>query len=259
MAITSEINENARPVGWGADADRENRPGVPREKRPASPLPGAHWQSPERQPGKAPGNVRADLHQTTPVFGTAQPLKGLSGRLRLQAYKIPDNHPSHWMLLLAADRMDVIESAIADAFRKPSEVPLDPPIARALGWFSLGLGAGQVIAPGAICAMAGVPQRRGLMRLLGLRELWAGVGIFSQQPRPSFPLNARVAGDVMDAALLTLALFSPRSRPGRVLAALGAVLGVTALDTYAARQAGRKQGAARLSKSGALTNMPSRI
>jgi hypothetical protein len=45
----------------------------------------------------------------TPVYSTALPPRGLSGVLRRAAYKIPDYKPRRWMLLLAADRVDVLE------------------------------------------------------------------------------------------------------------------------------------------------------
>jgi hypothetical protein len=48
----------------------------------------------------------------TPVFGTAQPPRGLSGRLRAAAYAIPDHFARHWMLLILADRVDVLESRV---------------------------------------------------------------------------------------------------------------------------------------------------
>ena len=45
----------------------------------------------------------------TPVYSTALPPRGLSGLLRRKAYTIPDHKPQRWMLLLAADRVDVLE------------------------------------------------------------------------------------------------------------------------------------------------------
>jgi transcriptional regulator GlxA family with amidase domain len=49
----------------------------------------------------------------TPVFGTGQPLHGLSGALRRAAYSIRENKARHWMLLLLADRVEVWERRIA--------------------------------------------------------------------------------------------------------------------------------------------------
>lgn len=99
------------------DLDPSNRPGVPMERNP-EPLPGVHWTRPERQPVLPRITKRSDLHQLTPVFGTAQPLKGLSGVLRRLAYRTNENLVRHWLLLLMADRVDVVESRAARFARR---------------------------------------------------------------------------------------------------------------------------------------------
>lgn len=100
------MNENTTP---SVDLDPHNRPGVPMEKEP-EPLPGVHWTRPERQSTRPGLTHRAELKQMTPVFGTGQPLKGLSGMVRRTAYGIPETLVRHWLLLLMADRIDVLES-----------------------------------------------------------------------------------------------------------------------------------------------------
>jgi hypothetical protein len=114
MAPIKETKTPRHAEARGTDLAPENRPGVPQEK-PPRPLEGAPTEL-ARQLGR-PQHKRADLAAPTPVFGTAQPLHGLSGVLRRSAYAIPDNRPSHWMLLMGADRVDVVESALRDAFR----------------------------------------------------------------------------------------------------------------------------------------------
>jgi hypothetical protein len=49
------------------------------------------------------------------VFGTAQPPRGLSGVLRRRAYLLPEHHTRHWLWLLLADRIDVLEHRVAGA------------------------------------------------------------------------------------------------------------------------------------------------
>ena len=47
----------------------------------------------------------------TPVFGTSVPLKGVSGVIRKAAYRTySEARAAHWLLLLAADRVNVLES-----------------------------------------------------------------------------------------------------------------------------------------------------
>jgi len=46
-----------------------------------------------------------------PVFGTAQPLHGLSGKIRRYSYeRFSEGRAAHWLLLIAADRVDAGEA-----------------------------------------------------------------------------------------------------------------------------------------------------
>src|SRR5581483_3919122 len=72
-------------------------------------------------------------------------------------------------------------------------------LARALGWFSIGLGVAELVAPGVIGKISGLRNGRNMTRLFGLREIGAGLGILTQ-PNPGPWLWFRVAGDVMDMA-----------------------------------------------------------
>jgi uncharacterized membrane protein len=105
-------------------------------------------------------------------------------------------------------------------------------IAKGLGAFSFALGIPQILMPGRVNRLIGVKDdatTRMWMRAVGVREIAAGVGIFSQR-RPTEWLWARVAGDTMDLALLGLALRGKSRQPGRTLAATGAVAGAFAAD-----------------------------
>ena len=105
-------------------------------------------------------------------------------------------------------------------------------LARALGWFSLGLGFAQIAAPGKVAQLVGVDdsdETIAVMRVLGVREIASGLGILTQ-PKPAPWLWARVGGDAMDLALLRRALSSPRADHNRVAAATAAVAGIAAVD-----------------------------
>jgi hypothetical protein len=98
----------ARIPGWGVDLDPQDRPSVPRERFEPT---GAHWEFPERQPEKWPRERSIEHKFLTPVFGTSCPPKGLSGVLRKVAYaRYSEARAAHWLLLLAADRVDAVES-----------------------------------------------------------------------------------------------------------------------------------------------------
>jgi hypothetical protein len=100
----------ARIPGWGADLDPKDRPAVPREQFDPG-RSGAHWDFPERQEEKWPRERSIEHAFLTPVFGTSCPPKGLSGVLRKYAYRtFSEARAAHWLILIAADRVDSIES-----------------------------------------------------------------------------------------------------------------------------------------------------
>jgi hypothetical protein len=102
----------ARIPGWGVDLDESLRPAVPKENyRPDAT--GAHWEFPERQPARQPRERSPEHKFLTPVFGTTCPPKGLSGAIRRRAYRFSEGRPIHWLMLLAADRVDVLEGRLS--------------------------------------------------------------------------------------------------------------------------------------------------
>ncbi len=105
-------------------------------------------------------------------------------------------------------------------------------LSRGLGWFSLGLGMTQLLAPRMLSRATGVDHHPTLLRALGMREIASGVGILSQ-PKSAGWLWTRVAGDAMDLALLGIAATSSgksSARRRRVAVVTAAVAGVAALD-----------------------------
>ncbi|MGY1704526.1 hypothetical protein ACI79C_08130 [Geodermatophilus sp. SYSU D00697] len=95
----------ARIPGWGADLDPADRPSYPKLQYPADT--GAHWDFPERQPETEPRERSIEHAFVTPVFGTAQPLRGVSGAIRGLAYRrFSEGRLAHWLLLIVGDRVD---------------------------------------------------------------------------------------------------------------------------------------------------------
>jgi hypothetical protein len=98
-----------RIPGWGADLDPKDRPSVPKLQFRED-LTGAHWEFPDRQPEKWPRERSIEHKFLTPVFGTAQPPKGLSGAIRRLSYaRYSEGRAAHWLLLMLADRVDAVE------------------------------------------------------------------------------------------------------------------------------------------------------
>jgi hypothetical protein len=103
----------ARIPGWGADLDPKDRPAVPKQRFDPDAT-GAHWDFPERQPEKWPRERSIEHAMLTPVFGTSCPPKGLSGVIRKFAYRrYSEGRAAHWLLLIAADRVDAWEAHAA--------------------------------------------------------------------------------------------------------------------------------------------------
>ncbi len=114
-------------------------------------------------------------------------------------------------------------------------------LARGLGWFSIGLGLAEILAPRMIARLCGGQGRHtALIRLFGVREIASGIAIFAQAPRPTDAMWARVAGDAMDLAALGVALMQPSTgKAGATFATLN-VLGVAALDLACAEALSRR-------------------
>jgi hypothetical protein len=114
----------ARIPGWGADLDPRDRPAVPREVfDPAAS--GAHWDIPEQQPELWPRERSIEHGRLTPVFGTSTPPKGLSGVVRRYAYRrYSEARAAHWLLLIAADRIDAAESHLASFLTTRPDNPI---------------------------------------------------------------------------------------------------------------------------------------
>jgi uncharacterized membrane protein len=110
-------------------------------------------------------------------------------------------------------------------------------LATGLGWASLGLGIPQTLAPGRFARFIGVEDdaktRMIIVGPCGLRENAAAAGLLTlgDKGRAAF-VWSRVAGDVLDIVMLVRALRGRSRRPARTAGALGAVLGITAVDVY---------------------------
>jgi hypothetical protein len=102
--------------GWGSDLDRAQRPGVPMERIPPR-LAGEHDQAPPQQPADVEVLHSLERPGLTPVFGTTVPPSGLSGRLRRVAFGYSESDLRHWLLLLMADRINMVEGVWSDLVR----------------------------------------------------------------------------------------------------------------------------------------------
>jgi uncharacterized membrane protein len=117
-----------------------------------------------------------------------------------------------------------------------------------LGVFSVGLGLAELLAPGGVASLIGLPntgRTRLVLRALGVRELLAGVGLLAEPRSPGW-LWSRVAGDAMDLALLGEGFTQRRAKRGRLVAATAVVASVTAFDALSAARQSRNSTLSRV-------------
>jgi hypothetical protein len=113
-------------------------------------------------------------------------------------------------------------------------------LAKGLGWFSIGLGLAEVVAPGKLARWLGMEGSEQLLRVYGFREIATGVGILSRR-EPTEWVWGRVAGDFLDLATLAPGLAHDNPNRKNVVTAMAAVAGVTVLDVLAGKQLSASQ------------------
>lgn len=103
--------------GWGVDADLENDPAYPMRNLTKHKSNDYNWPRSVQQSTNIEvlhSNERPNL---SAVFGTSVPPSGLSGMIRRFAFKYSEGSFGHWIPLIIADRVNVIEG-ILDDFKK---------------------------------------------------------------------------------------------------------------------------------------------
>jgi hypothetical protein len=101
--------------GWGIDADPKNDPTYPmKPHRTDAEQTGYSWERPTLQPETVEVLQSNERPNLTAVFGTSTPPSGLSGMIRRYAFKYSEGSWGHWIPLLLADRVNVVEGVIDD-------------------------------------------------------------------------------------------------------------------------------------------------
>lgn len=104
-------------------------------------------------------------------------------------------------------------------------------LTRALGWFSIGLGITEIVAPGRLARTLGLDEKEGVIRAYGARELASAVPTLSID-KP-LGLAARIGGDALDLATLATALHQDNPKRQNAAIATAMVVGITLLDLLA--------------------------
>lgn len=113
----------------------------------------------------------------------------------------------------------------------PSSIKPADKLGRALGWFSIGLGMTELIAPGALTRALGMQGKEGLVRAYGAREIASGVLCLSVNN--DYGAWSRVGGDVLDLATLAAAYTEDNPKKNNVAIAMAAVAGIALVDLAA--------------------------
>jgi hypothetical protein len=100
--------------GWGVDADPKNDPTYPMKNRNNGEHAGYSWERPPQQPITIEVLHSNERPNVTSVFGTSTPPSGLSGVIRRIAFRYSESSYGHWLPLMLADRMSVVEGALGD-------------------------------------------------------------------------------------------------------------------------------------------------
>jgi len=103
--------------GWGIDADPKNEPTYPMKNYTGDDHRRLNYEKPPQQPVNVEVLHSNERPGITAVFGTSSPPSGLSGAIRRYAFKFSESEYGHWLPLLFADRVNVVEGIIDDLKR----------------------------------------------------------------------------------------------------------------------------------------------
>jgi hypothetical protein len=107
-------NENIKTEGWAFDADPKNDPTYPMKKTTGDDHRRLDYTRPIPQPVTTEVLRSNERTGMTSVFGTSAPPSGLSGAIRRIAFRYSEGSWGHWLPLMLADRINVIEGLAQD-------------------------------------------------------------------------------------------------------------------------------------------------
>jgi hypothetical protein len=96
------------------DADTRNDPTYPIRHREDLETRGLTWERPAQQDRDVEILQSIEHNRLPAVVGTSTPPSGLSGMIRRYAFRRSESDWWHWLLLLGADRINVVEGVIED-------------------------------------------------------------------------------------------------------------------------------------------------
>ncbi|WP_205412210.1 hypothetical protein [Sphingomonas crusticola] len=111
------IVETSAIHGWGVDADPENDPTYPMRDQSSEGNLKSSWTPPQMQETQVEILQSIEYIRRPAVAGTSTPPSGISGIIRRAAFTYSESHWFHWLMLMGADRINVVEGVLHDLTR----------------------------------------------------------------------------------------------------------------------------------------------
>jgi len=103
--------------GHEAETNARDWPAYPMRKESGDEHKGMTWARPSQQIATVEVLQSNERPGLSAVFGTPLPPRGLSGVLRRIAFRFSESNGAHWVILILADRINVMEGLIEDLRR----------------------------------------------------------------------------------------------------------------------------------------------
>ena len=111
--IKASVDTSSVP-GWGIDADPKNDPTYPMRHVEEQQSRGLTWDRPVQQHATVEILRSIEYDRLPAVVGTSTPPSGLSGMIRRYAFRRSESDWWHWLLLMGADRINMVEGVLED-------------------------------------------------------------------------------------------------------------------------------------------------
>ena len=141
-------------AGWGVDADPRNDPTYPMRDQSEDDGLTRHWERPSVQEPQVEVLQSIEHIRQPAVIGTSTPPSGVSGMIRRAAFRRSESNWLHWLMLMGADRINVVEGVIDDlAHARIPNIPGEMGIRSALRFNKRGVAKKAAVA-GIVSAIA---------------------------------------------------------------------------------------------------------
>ena len=127
--MQTQTQDYAHIKGWAVDADPENDPAYPMKRRTNLEHAGYTWDRPAVQHEDVEVLHSNERPNVTATFGESTPPSGLSGMLRRFAFRYSESNYGHWLPLMLADRVNMVEGVVSDLLHGRG-----PRMIEELGW-----------------------------------------------------------------------------------------------------------------------------